>query len=63
MLRNDNVASAIVGASRPEQLRDNVGALDMTLDDELVARIDEIIDPVVVRDPAITAKTTPRTRV
>ena len=63
VLRNDNVASAIVGASRPEQLRDNVGALDVTLDDELVARIDEIIDPVVVRDPAITAKTTPRTRV
>ena len=63
VLRNDNVASAIVGASRPEQLRDNVGALDVTLDDELVARIDEIIDPVVVRDPAITPKTTPRTRV
>jgi len=28
-----------------------------------VARIDEILDPVVVRDPALTEKMTPRTRV
>jgi len=63
VLRNDNVASAIVGASRPSQLEDNVGAVDVTLDDDLVARIDEILDPVVVRDPALTEKMTPRTRV
>ena len=59
VLRNDNVASAIVGATRPEQLEDNVGAVDVTLDDDLVARIDEILDPVVARDPEMTAKLAP----
>ena len=63
VLRNQNVASAIVGASKPSQLQDNVGALDLTLDDDVVARIDEILDPVVVRDPDLTAKMAPRTRI
>jgi aryl-alcohol dehydrogenase-like predicted oxidoreductase len=63
VLRNDNVASAIVGASRPSQLEDNVGALDVTLDDDLVARVEQALEPVVVRDPALTAKMAPRTRV
>lgn len=63
VLRNENVASAIVGASRPSQLEDNVGAVEITLDDELVARIDAILEPVIVRDPALTEKMTPRTRV
>lgn len=62
VLRNPDVASAIVGATRPEQLEDNVGALEVTLDDDLVARIDEILDPVVARDPALTQKATPRAR-
>lgn len=62
VLRNQNVASAIVGASRPEQLRDTVEAVDVTLDDDLVARVDEILEPVVVRDPDLTEKMTPRTR-
>jgi len=63
VLHNDNVASAIVGASRPEQLEDNVGALDVTLDDALLARIDEALGEVVVRDPELTEKMAPRTRV
>ena len=63
VLRNQNVASAIVGASKPSQLQDNVGALELTLDDDVVARIDEILDPVVVRDPDLTAKMAPRTRI
>jgi len=63
VLRNDNVASAIVGASRPSQLEDNVGALDVTLDDDLVARVEQALEPVAVRDPALTAKMAPRTRV
>ncbi len=63
VLRNPNVASAIVGASKPSQLRDNVGALDVTLDDDVVARIDEILDPVVVRDPEMTSKMAPRGRI
>ena len=63
VLRNQNVGSAIVGASKPSQLQDNVGALELTLDDDVVARIDEILDPVVVRDPDLTAKMAPRTRI
>ncbi|HTO00257.1 MAG TPA: aldo/keto reductase family protein [Microthrixaceae bacterium] len=62
VLRNDNVASAIVGASMPEQLRDNVKALEVTVDDDLAARIEEILDPVVVRDPEMTRKMAPRKR-
>ena len=62
VLRNDNVASAIVGATKPEQLEDNVGAVDVTLDDDLVARIDQILEPVVERDAAMTAKLAPRAR-
>ncbi len=62
VLRNQNVASAIVGASRPEQLTDTVKAVDVTLDDDLVARVEAILDPVVVSDPDLTEKMTPRTR-
>ncbi len=62
VLRNQNVASAIVGASRPEQLLDTLKAVDVTLDDDLVARVEAILDPVVTRDPELTEKLTPRTR-
>ncbi len=62
VLRNQNVASAIVGASRPEQLIDTVKAVDVTLDDDLVARVEAILEPVVTRDPELTEKMTPRTR-
>ncbi|GIG60477.1 aldo/keto reductase [Longispora fulva] len=55
VLQNPNVASAIVGASRPEQVRDNVKAAGVKLDVELMKRIDEVLDPVIERDPAKTA--------
>ncbi|MGW5434673.1 aldo/keto reductase family protein [Streptomyces sp. NPDC004059] len=51
VLRNTNVSAAIVGASRPEQIAENAEAADVTLDDELVRRLDKILDPVVERDP------------
>ena len=60
VLRNPNVASAIVGASRPEQLAATVSAADVTLDDDLVARVDEILGDKVTRDPKLT--TSPRHR-
>jgi voltage-dependent potassium channel beta subunit len=41
-LRQPNVSSAIIGASRPEQLEENVKALEVTLPDEVLAQIDEI---------------------
>jgi aryl-alcohol dehydrogenase-like predicted oxidoreductase len=43
VLREPNVASAIIGASRPEQVEDNVGAVGVELDEATVARIDEIL--------------------
>ncbi|NUT33410.1 MAG: aldo/keto reductase family protein [Hamadaea sp.] len=55
VLQNPNVSSAIVGATRPEQLKDNVKASGVKLEAELLKRIDEILDPVVVRDPSLTA--------
>ena len=52
VLQNDNVAAAIVGASKPEQLRDNATAAGVRLDSELLSRIDEVILPVAETDPS-----------
>ncbi|MFI6319437.1 aldo/keto reductase family protein [Nonomuraea sp. NPDC050556] len=60
VLQNKNVASAIVGATRPEQVRDNVKAAGVKLEADVMKRIDEILDPVVERDPAKTVS--PATR-
>jgi aryl-alcohol dehydrogenase-like predicted oxidoreductase len=54
VLQNENVASAIIGASRPEQVHDNVAAAGVTLDAELLRRIDEVLEGVVVSDPGKT---------
>jgi aryl-alcohol dehydrogenase-like predicted oxidoreductase len=53
VLREENVAAAIIGASRPEQVEDNAGASGVDLDDETLARIDEILgDSVAWEGPA-----------
>jgi aryl-alcohol dehydrogenase-like predicted oxidoreductase len=49
VLREDNVASAIVGASRPEQVRANASASGVTLDADTLAAVDEALDGVYVR--------------
>ena len=49
VLRQDNVASAIVGASRPEQVRDNAAASGIVLSDDTLAAIDAALGDVVVR--------------
>ena len=54
VLQNDNVASAIIGASRPEQVEDNVKASGVTLDDEVRKAIDSALGAVILRDPALT---------
>ena len=54
VLHNPNVAAAIIGASRPEQVRDNVQAASVRLEPDLIAAIEQVVDPVVVRDPAET---------
>jgi aryl-alcohol dehydrogenase-like predicted oxidoreductase len=62
VLQNDNVASALVGASRPEQVAENVKAAGVTIPAELMARIDLVLGDLVVRDPAMTAANAPQRR-
>ena len=62
VLQNDNVASAIIGASRPEQVRNNVAAAAVRLEDDLMDKIDKVLDPVVERDPGKTLENAPKPR-
>ncbi|MCS5714441.1 aldo/keto reductase family protein [Herbiconiux sp. CPCC 205716] len=61
VLSNENVAAAIIGASRPEQVASNVEASGVSLPDEVLSQIDDAIGSVAVRDAAKT--TSPATRV
>ena len=63
VLQNENVASALVGASRPEQLAETVKASGVVLDADTLAAIDEALGDVVNRDPEATYTMSPRTRV
>jgi aryl-alcohol dehydrogenase-like predicted oxidoreductase len=54
VLHNPNVASAIVGASRPEQVAENVKAAGVTLSDDVLSKIDEVLGDVVETDPRRT---------
>ncbi|NUT02951.1 MAG: aldo/keto reductase family protein [Hamadaea sp.] len=61
VLSRPGVSAAIIGASRPEQVAENVAAVDVKLDEAALARIDAaLVDPVhgdlVERDPAKTAR-------
>jgi aryl-alcohol dehydrogenase-like predicted oxidoreductase len=47
VLRQPNVSSAITGASRPQQVEENVQAAEIKLSDDLLARIDEALGSVV----------------
>jgi aryl-alcohol dehydrogenase-like predicted oxidoreductase len=55
VLQNPNVSAAIIGATRPEQVRENVKASGVTLEAGLMRRIDESLGQVVIRDPAQTS--------
>jgi aryl-alcohol dehydrogenase-like predicted oxidoreductase len=62
VLQNDNVSAALVGASRPEQVVENVKAAGVTIPQDAMKRIDEALGDVVSRDPALVAKSTPKRR-
>jgi len=62
VLQNGNVAAAIIGASRPEQVGENVKAAGVRIPDDAMKRIDEVLGDVVTRDPAIVARSTPPRR-
>jgi aryl-alcohol dehydrogenase-like predicted oxidoreductase len=51
VLQNPNVSAAIVGASRPEQVAENVKAAGVRLDADVMARIEEILAPVATVAP------------
>jgi aryl-alcohol dehydrogenase-like predicted oxidoreductase len=56
VLQNPNVGAAIIGASRPEQVEDNVRAAGVRLDADVLRRIDEVLGDTVERDPANTSR-------
>jgi aryl-alcohol dehydrogenase-like predicted oxidoreductase len=55
VLHRPGVAGAVVGASRPEQLASNAAVAGVKLDDEVFARIDDVLGDSVVRDPRLIA--------
>jgi aryl-alcohol dehydrogenase-like predicted oxidoreductase len=52
VLREPNVASAIIGASRPEQVRENAEASGVIVDTQLFLRAEAIIDEALAAQPA-----------
>lgn len=62
VLQNDNVSSAIVGASRPEQIVENAKASGIALSAEVLKTIDSTLGDIVERDPGQTAMRTPAQR-
>ncbi len=63
VLQNDNVAAALVGASRPEQVHENVKAAGVRIPAELMSRIDDVLGDAVERDAGMTRETAPQQRV
>ena len=59
-LQNKNVASAIVGATRPEQLDDNVKASGVVLDADTLKAIDKVLAGTIISDPRKTESPTTR---
>jgi aryl-alcohol dehydrogenase-like predicted oxidoreductase len=54
VLQNKNVATAIVGATRPDQLDDNVKAAGIVLDADTLKAIDKVLDGIIISDPRKT---------
>jgi aryl-alcohol dehydrogenase-like predicted oxidoreductase len=54
VLQNPNVASAIIGATRPEQVTENVKASGVKLDAETLAQIDKVLNGLVEYDPRLS---------
>ncbi len=54
VLQNENVAAAIVGASRPDQITENAKAAGVKIPAELMKKIDEALAGSIVTDPSLT---------
>jgi len=62
VLQNDNVATAIAGASRPEQVAGNAAAAGRKLSPDTMAGIDFALSSVIQGDSAMVGATSPRQR-
>ena len=62
VLQNPNVAAALVGASRPEQLEDTVKASGVTLDADTMSAIDDALSGAAETDPENTYEVSPKSR-
>ncbi len=62
VLQNENVATAITGGSRPEQVAANAEAAGKQLSAETMKGIDEALGDAVVTDPSLTANSAPSKR-
>lgn len=62
VLQNNNVASAITGGSRPQQVKDNAAAAGKSLSRETLTGIDEALGDTVERDGSLVGSTSPKTR-
>jgi aryl-alcohol dehydrogenase-like predicted oxidoreductase len=54
VLQNENVASAIVGATRPDQITSNIEAVGVEIPKDVMNQVSEILSPVAVFDPRET---------
>ena len=62
VLQNPNVSSAIIGASRPEQISDNAAASGVSLEPAVMKAIDDALGDTVEIDPSNTERQSPAER-
>jgi len=60
VLQNDNVSSAIMGATKPSQVKENVKASGVKLDGSVMKAIDEALGSLPEGDPKQTISPNPR---
>lgn len=60
VLQNPNVSSAIIGASRPEQVEENARAAGVVLPADAIDAIDTALGSIVQTDPRLTSSPNPR---
>lgn len=60
VLQNKNVSSAIIGASKPSQIKENIKASGVKLEPGIMSKIDQVLGSLPERDPAKTVSPNPR---
>ena len=54
VLQQPGVSAAIIGATRPEQVEQNIRAVGVELGEELLTAVDEVLADAVLADPELT---------